>query len=61
MSLALDLGSVHGLMVCGFEPHVGLCTGSVEPAWDSVSLYLCPSPALSFSLINRWIDRYIKC
>ena len=33
----LDFGSGHDLMVGGFEPRVGLCTDTVEPAWDSVS------------------------
>ena len=40
-----------------FEPHVGLCADSTEPAWDSPSL--CPSPTrslsrfLSLSQINK--------
>ena len=38
--LTLDLGSGHDLMVCEFEPRVGLCADGVEPGWDSVS----PSP-----------------
>ena len=29
--------SRHGLTVCGFSPHVGLCADSVGLAWDSVS------------------------
>ena len=33
--LILDFGSGHDLTVCGFEPHVRLCTVSTEPAWDS--------------------------
>ena len=40
--LTLDFSSGHDLMVCGFEPHVQLCTDSVEPAWNSLSLSLCP-------------------
>ena len=36
------LASAHGLMVCGFELHVALCAGSVEPAWNSLSLSLLP-------------------
>ena len=40
---------------CGIKPHVGLCTDSVEPAWDSLSpISLCPSPALSPSLKNKY-------
>ena len=38
--LTLGFGSGCDLTVCGFEPHLGLCTGSVEPAWDSVSVSL---------------------
>ena len=34
--LTLDSGSGPDLMVCGFEPCVGLCTGDMEPAWDSL-------------------------
>ena len=36
--LTLDFGSGHDLTVHGAEPHVGLCTDSEEPAWDSCSL-----------------------
>ena len=48
----LDLGSGHNLTVCESEPCAGLCSGSAEPAWDSLShsLSLCPSPKLSLSL-----------
>ena len=48
--LTLDFGSDHDLKVRGFEPHVRLHAAGVEPAWDSVSLSLCSSPALSLSL-----------
>ena len=37
---SLGFGSDHGLTVCGSEPHVGLHTDSVEPAWNSLSLSL---------------------
>ena len=33
----LDLSSGHDLMVCEFEPRIGLCADSMEPAWDSLS------------------------
>ena len=33
----LGFGSGHGPVVRGFEPHIGLCVDSVEPAWDSLS------------------------
>ena len=34
--LTPDLGSGHDLTVRGTDPHVGLGTDSVEPAWDSL-------------------------
>ena len=50
----LDFGSGHDLMVGEVEPHIGLCTDNVEPAWDSLSLPLSlPLPcscSLSLSL-----------
>ena len=38
---------------CVFKPHIGLCAGSMEPVWDSlssVSLSLCPSLAHAVSV-----------
>ena len=46
---ALDFGSGHDLVVRGFQPCVGLCTDSMEPAWF-LSLPLSLSLSLSFSL-----------
>ena len=48
----LGVGSGHDLTVHGFEPHIRLYADNAEPAWDSasLSLSLCPSPALSISL-----------
>ena len=46
--LTLDFGSGHDLPVCGFEPCVGLCAHSVEPA---LGFQTAPPPlaqALSF-------------
>ena len=40
---SVGFGSGHGLMVYEFEPHVRLCTDNAEPAWDSLSICLCPS------------------
>ena len=37
---ASDFGSGHDLMVHEFQPRVGLCTDSVETAWDPLSLSL---------------------
>ena len=49
----LDFSLSHDLTVHEFEPCIRLCTHSVVPAWDSLSLpltlSLCPSPALSCS------------
>ena len=42
----VDFSSSHDLMICEIEPCIGLCTDSIEPAWDS----LCPSPACPCSL-----------
>ena len=44
--LTLHFGAGHHLMVHEIKPHMGLCTDSTEPAWDSLSPYLCvPSPS----------------
>ena len=40
----LDFGSGHDFTVCETEPRVGLCTDSVEPAWDSLSPLSAPTP-----------------
>ena len=42
--LTLDFGSGRGLVVHEFEPHFRLGAGSVEPAWDSLSLSLISPP-----------------
>ena len=38
--LTLDLGSGHDLTVCEIEPCVRFCADSMEPAWNSLSLFL---------------------
>ena len=48
--LTLDFGSGHDLTVCEFKPHIGLCTDSVEPTWDSLSPSLSALPLLMLSL-----------
>ena len=45
-----DFRSGHDLIVCEFEPHVGLCADSVEPVWDSLSLSLSLPLSASLSL-----------
>ena len=47
--LTPDLGSGHDLTVCDIKPHVGLCTDSVEPAWDSLSPFLFDSLSLKIN------------
>ena len=44
-----DLGSGDDLAVCEFEPRVGLCADSSEPALDSVSSPLSALPMLTLS------------
>ena len=51
--LALNFCSGHDLTVCGFEPPIGLCAGSVGPAWDSLSPSLSVPPPLMLSLKNK--------
>ena len=41
--LTLDFNSGHDVTIHEFEPHIGLCTDSAEPAWDSLSPSLFPS------------------
>ena len=50
----LDFGSGHDLTVHEFEPHVKFCTGSAEPAWDSLSPFFLSLSLLALSLkINK--------
>ena len=48
--LTLGFSSGHDLTVREFEPHVGLCVESVEPAWDSFSPPLSAPHSVSVSL-----------
>ena len=51
--LSIDISSGHDLMVCGFEPCVGLCVDSSEPGACfkfCVSISLRPSPTHALSL-----------
>ena len=41
--LTLDFSPGHDLVLRGFEPRVGLCGDSVEPAGDSLSPLSVPS------------------
>ena len=49
-SIRPDFGSGHELTVCGIEPHVGLCAGGMEPAWDFFLPPLSAPPPLMLSL-----------
>ena len=40
----LGFGSGHDLTVCEFEHHLGLCSDSAEPAWDSLSPSISAPP-----------------
>ena len=47
----LNFVSGHDLSVCGFEPCVGLCADSMEPALDPLSpSFSAPPPAVMHSL-----------
>ena len=46
---ALDFISGHDLLLHETELRVGLCADSIEPAWDSLSLYAPPLLALSLN------------
>ena len=43
----LGFGPGHVLTVLEVEPHIGLCTDSTEPAWDSHSHSLSAPPLLT--------------
>ena len=42
----LEFGSGHDLTAHEIEPHIELCTDSMNPAWDSLSPSLSASPQL---------------
>ena len=45
----LGFSSGHDLTVCEFEPLIGLCANSAEPAWDPLSPSLFSPPPLTCS------------
>ena len=49
----LDFCSGQDLTVREFEPHIGLCADSAEPAWDSLSPSLSAPPLLVRALKNK--------
>ena len=55
--LTLGFGSGHDLTVRGFEPHVGLCADSVEPAWDSLSPSLSAPTSLRINKLKKNLIR----
>ena len=48
--LTLDFSSGYDLTVCGFEPRMGFCTDSAEPAWNFLSPSLSAPPLLTHAL-----------
>ena len=56
----LGFSTGHDLTVCEIEPQVGLCTDSVEPAWDSVSPPLSAYTLLMLCLkINKLTKMFL--
>ena len=51
----LDFNSGHDLMVHEFEPRVGLCADSVEPAWDGLSLPFDLSLKINKTSTPNWV------
>ena len=50
-------------MACEIEPHIRLYVDSVEPAWDSLSLSLWPSPTHTVFVslkINKYTEKFLK-
>ena len=61
VSWASDFGSGHDLMVCGFQPHTGLCIVSEEPASDPLSLTLsAPSPLIDSLFLKYFLKKVNK-
>ena len=56
----LDLDSGHGLKVLQFEPHVGLCSDSQEPACDSLLPSLSSPPLLELVSQDKLKKNKIK-
>ena len=51
---SLGFGSGHDLTVHEFDPPIGLCTDSVEPAWDSLSLpFSAPTLLVLFLYLSK--------
>ena len=55
----LGFSSGHDLMVYEFGTLVRLGTDSTEPAWDSLSLSLCPIPVHALSH-SKYINKLLK-
>ena len=51
---AVGFYSGHDLVVREFEPHMGLRSGSTEPAWDSLSPSVCPSPTCTCAHVKNY-------
>ena len=55
--LTPGFSSVHDLAVPVFKPCIRLCTDSVDPPWDSLSLPLSVPPPLVHSLALSKINK----
>ena len=51
--LTLDFGLGHDLTVREFKPRIGLCDGSTEAAWDSLSPSLSTLPSINKHFLRR--------
>ena len=59
LSVSLSFGLGNDLRVREFEPHIRLHDDDMKPAWDSVSLSLCPSPAYCL-ILSKLINSHKK-
>ena len=57
--LTVDFGSGCNLMVHGLEPHVTLCSDSMEIAWDSLSPSLSAPSLLALSVsLSKYLNKH---
>ena len=56
----LDFRSGHDLTVCEFEPPIGLCADSLEPAWDPLSPSISAPPLLAYLSLSQNKDTFKK-
>ena len=56
----LDYRSGRDVTIREFEPHIGFCSSSVEPAWDSLPPSLSAPPPLLCSLKNKHEKKFFQ-